>query len=108
MITQTPPKAIVGELEEISVITKKPPDTQSEFFGKVVERGILLNEGREMKISSAINPDWRLILRQDEAYYKSRTQSQQTRMKAGDDRTKLSPLQRNIGEIIKFWARAKG
>ena len=108
VITQTPPRAIVANLDEIATITKKSADTRSEFFGKVIERGVLLNGGREMKITSVTNPDWRLILRQDEEYYKKNTiKTQESTISTGDE-TGLVSLQEHIPEIMKFWARAKG
>ncbi|CAF0826330.1 unnamed protein product [Adineta steineri] len=108
VITQTPPKVIVGKLDEIAAITRKPLDTQSEFFGRIVDRGVLLNGGREMKIKSAINPDWRLIRKEDEDYYRQNTLKTQDISDKSRDQSSISSLQEHIPNIIKFWARTNG
>ncbi|CAF0721647.1 unnamed protein product [Adineta steineri] len=108
VITQTPPKVIVGKLDEIATITRKLPDTQSEFFGRIVDRGVLLNGGREMKIKSAINPDWRLIRKEDEDYYRQNTLKTQDISDKSRDQSSISSLQEHIPTIIKFWARTNG
>ena len=71
VVTQTPPKVIIGKLEEIAALTRRPTDTFSEFYGRTIERGSLLNGGAEVKISSATNPDWRLIRKEEEKDRKS-------------------------------------
>ena len=107
-ITSTPPRAIVGNLDEIAAVTRKPADTQSEFFGRVVQRGTLLNNGKEMKIVSATNPDWRLIRKEDEEYFRQNTfKTQSTTSQTGDE-SHTNELQKHIPDIIKYWARAKG
>jgi hypothetical protein len=108
MITQTPPKVIIGKLDEIAALTRKSADTQSEFFGRIVDRGVVLNGGREMKISSAINPDWRLIRREEEDYYHKNTIKTQEKSDQIGDQTNVNPLQEHIPDIIKFWARTNG
>lgn len=107
-ITQTPPKVIIGKLEEIAAITRKAVDTQSEFYGRIVDRGVVLNGGRDMKISSAINPDWRLIRKEDEEYYRKNTIKTQDISEKNRDQTSVNPLQEHIPDIIKFWARTNG
>ena len=108
MISATPPRAIVGKLDEIAVVTRRPPDTQSEFFGRVVERGTLLNGGKQMKIPSVTNPDWRLIRKEDEEYFLKNTLKTQSATSRTADSSEVSELQKHIPDIIKFWARAKG
>ena len=108
MITQTPPKVIIGKLDEIAALTRKPPDTQSTFYGSIVERGVVLNGGREMKIQSAINPDWRLIRKEEEDYYRKNTTKTQEKSDKHLDQTSVNTLQEHIPDIIKFWARANG
>jgi len=107
-ITRTPPKVIIGKLDEISALTRKPPDVQSEFFGRIVDRGVALNSGREMKIPSAINPDWRLIRKEDEEYYRQNTNKTQQSSDQTRDQSSTSSLQEHIPDIIKFWARTNG
>lgn len=89
-------------------MTRKPLDVKSEFYGRVVERGVLLNNGREMKIPSAINPDWRLIRREDEEYFRRNTIKTQTTMEKTREESKTSVLQEHLPDIIKFWARTNG
>jgi hypothetical protein len=108
VITQTPPTVIVGKLDEITALTRKAADTQSEFFGRIIERGVILNGGREMKIPSAINPDWRLIRREDENYYRKNTIKTQEISDKSRDQTSVNLLQEHIPDIIKFWARTNG
>jgi hypothetical protein len=108
VVTQTPPKVIIGKLEEIAVLTRKSADVQSEFFGRIVERGVMLNNGRVMKISSAINPDWRLIRREEEEYYRQKTMKTQETMDKTRDQSSVNLLQEHIPDIIKYWARTKG
>ena len=108
VITQTPPKVVLGKLEEISALTRKAPDTYSEFFGRIVDRGVVLNGGREMKIPSAINPDWKLIRKEDEDYYRQHTIKTQDSSKKIRDQTNENTLQEHIPDIIKFWARTNG
>jgi hypothetical protein len=105
MITQTPPKVITGKLDEIAALTRKPVDTQSEFYGRLVHRGVVMNGGREMKVKSAINPDWRLIRREEEDYYRANTLKTQEASDKSRDAMASSALQEHIPEIIKFWAR---
>lgn len=105
-ITQTPPKVIIGRLDEIAELTRKPADTQSEFFGRIVDRGVVMNAGREVKIKSAINPDWRLIRREEEEYYRTNTSKTQATSEKSSDAATSNPLQEHIPEIIKFWTRA--
>lgn len=108
MVTRTPPKVLVGKLEEINTLARKPPDTQSEFYGRVVQRGVLLNNGREMKIPSAINPDWRLIRREEEEYYRQNTIKTQTTTEKIPDESNRNNLQEHIPEIMNFWTRTHG
>ncbi|CAF1123849.1 unnamed protein product [Rotaria magnacalcarata] len=108
MITQTPPKIIIGKLDEITILTRKLPDTQSEFVGRIVENGLVLNSGRETKIPSATNPDWRLIRKEDEAYYLKHTNKTQETSDKNREKTNISLLQEHIPDIIKFWARTNG
>ncbi len=108
MITETPPRVIIGKLDEIAALTRKSTDTQSEFFGRIVERGVLLNGGREMKIPSVINPDWRLVRREDEDYYRKNTIKTQETSDKSRDQTSINTLQEHIPDIIKFWARTNG
>ena len=75
------------------------------FFGRVTERGVLLNNGREMKISSAINPDWRLIRKEDEEYFRQNTKKTQQTDKISDQ-SSVNILQEHLPEIIKYWERA--
>jgi hypothetical protein len=106
VVTDTPPKVIIGKLDEIAALTRKPADTTSDFFGRIIERGIVLNNGREMKISSAINPDWRLIRKEDEDYFRQNTtRTQQTTDKI-HDQSSINVLQEHIPDIVKYWARA--
>lgn len=108
MITQTPAKVIIGTLDEIAALTRRAADTQSEFFGRIVERGVLLNAGRPMKISSAINPDWRLIRREEEEYFRRNTiKTQDTKDKTRDE-SSVNTLQEHIPDIMKFWTRTNG
>ena len=107
-ITRTPPKVLVGKLDEINALTRKPPDVQSEFYGHVVERGALLNGGREMKIPSAINPDWRLIRREEEEYFRRNTIKTQAATDKIREESKTNVLQEHLPDIIKFWARTNG
>ncbi len=107
-MTPTPPKAIIGKLEEIAIITKKPPDVQSEFFGRIVDRGVMLNKGREMKISSVTNPDWRLIRREEEEYYRKNTIKTQEKKDETRDQSSVNLLQEHIPDIIKYWKRTNG
>ena len=108
MVTHPPPKVIIGKLDEIAALTRKAPDTQSEFFGRVVERGILLNGGREMKIASAINPDWRLIRKEEEEYFRRNTMKTQERIDKTLDQSSANLLQEHISDIVKYWARTNG
>jgi hypothetical protein len=108
VITQTPPRVIIGKLDEIAALTRKSADTRSEFFGRIIERGVVLNGGREMKIPSIINPDWRLIRREDEDYYRKNTIKTQEASDKIRDQTTVNPLQEHIPDIIKFWARTNG
>jgi hypothetical protein len=108
VVTQTPPKVIIGKLDEIAALTRKPIDTQSEFYGRIIDRGVILNGGREMKISSAINPDWRLIRKEDEDYYRKNTIKTQETSDKSRDQMGVNPLQEHISDIIKFWARTNG
>ncbi len=108
VITQTPPKVIIGKLDEIAALTRKSIDTQSEFFGRIVEYGVLLNGGREMKILSAINPDWRLIRREDEEYFRRNTLKIQDITDKTRDQSNINILQEHIPDIIKYWARTNG
>lgn len=107
-ITRTPPKAIIGKLEEITALTRKAPDTQSEFYGRIIQNGVVLNGGREIKISSATNPDWRLILKEDEDYYLKNTKKTQETPDKSLDQTSVSFLQEHIPDIIKYWKRTNG
>ncbi len=99
---------IIGKLDEIAVLTKKSPDVQSEFFGRIVDRGVMLNNGREMKLSSVINPDWRLILREDEEYYRRNTIKIQDKIDQTRDQSSINLLQEHISDIIKYWKRTNG
>ncbi|UJR38001.1 hypothetical protein I4U23_030683 [Adineta vaga] len=108
VITQTPPKVVTGKLDEIAALTRKPVDTKSEFYGRIVDRGILLNGGREMKIRSAINPDWRLIRKEDEDYYRKNTMKTQETTVKSQDKKGTHSLQEHIPDIIKFWTRTNG
>lgn len=108
MVTQTPARVLVGKLEEINALARKAPDTQSEFYGRIVQRGVLLNAGRTMKIPSAINPDWRLIRREDEEYYRKNTIRTQTTNEKIQEESNNSALQEHIPEIMKFWTRTHG
>ncbi|CAF0890493.1 unnamed protein product [Adineta ricciae] len=105
VITQTPPKVIIGKLDEIAALTRKPIDTKSEFYGRIIDRGVLLNGGREMKIPSAVNPDWRLIRREDEDYYRKNTLKTQDAKDTSRDTTANRSLQEHIPDIMKFWGR---
>jgi hypothetical protein len=104
VVTNTPPRVIIGKLDEIAAITRKAPDTTSEFFGRITERGVLLNKGREMKIPSAINPDWRLIRKEEEEYFRQNTKKTQQTDKTSDQ-SSVNILQEHIPEIIKYWER---
>jgi hypothetical protein len=53
----TPPKVISDKLNETAALTRKAPDTHSEFYGRRIERGVILKSGHEIKISSDINSD---------------------------------------------------
>jgi hypothetical protein len=108
VVTRAPPKVIIGKLDEIAVLTKKSPDVQSEFFGRIVDRGVMLNNGREMKLSSVINPDWRLILREDEEYYRRNTIKIQDKIDQTRDQSSINLLQEHISDIIKYWKRTNG
>ena len=108
MITQIPPKVIIGKLDEIAALSRKPPDTLSEFYGRIVEHGIVLNGGREMKIPSALNPDWRLIRKQDENYYRENTIKTQEEPDKKYEQAGSNLLQEHLPNIIKFWARTNG
>ncbi|CAF2492576.1 unnamed protein product [Rotaria sp. Silwood2] len=108
LITQTPPKVVIGKLEEITALTRKPLDIQSEFYGRIIESGAVLNGGREMKVLSATNPDWRLILKEDENYYLKNTITTQETSDKNREQTSISLLQEHIPDIIKFWARTNG
>ncbi|CAF0905915.1 unnamed protein product [Rotaria sordida] len=108
LITQTPPKVIIGKLEEITALTRKLPDIQSEFYGRIIESGVVLNGGREIKIPSTINPDWRLIRKEDEDYYLKNTIKTQEASDKNREQTSISLLQEHIPDIIKFWARTNG
>ncbi|CAF0922399.1 unnamed protein product [Rotaria sp. Silwood1] len=108
LITQTPPKVIIGKLEEITALTRKPLDTQSEFYGRIIESGVVLNGGREIKITSTTNPDWRLIRKEDEDYYLKNTIKTQETSDKNREQTSVSLLQEHIPDIIKFWARTNG
>jgi hypothetical protein len=108
VITQTPPKVIIGKLDEIAALTRKASDTQSEFYGRIIERGVVLNGGRDAKVPIAINPDWRLIRREDEAYYRKNTIRTQEISDKSRDQTGVNTLQEHIPDIIKFWARTHG
>ena len=108
LITATPPRATIGKLEEIAAITRRPPDTQSEFYGRIVERGTLLNGGRSMKIVSVINPDWRLIRKEDEDYFVKNTLRTEDASKTLRDSAGTASIQEHIPDILKFWTRAKG
>jgi hypothetical protein len=99
---------IIGKLDEIAVLTKKSPDVQSEFFGRIVDRGVMLNNGREMKLSSVVNPDWRLILREDEEYYRRNTIKIQDKIDQTRDQSSINLLQEHIPDIIKYWKRTNG
>ena len=99
---------IIGKLDDIAVLTRKSADVQSEFFGRIVERGMMLNNGREMKISSAVNPDWRLIRREDEDYYHQNTIKTQGITDKTRDQSSANLLQEHIPDIIKYWARTNG
>jgi hypothetical protein len=77
VVTNTPSKVIIGKLDEIAALTRKTPNITSEFFDRIIKRGVLLNNGREMKISSAINLDWRLIRNEDEEYFRPNTNKTQ-------------------------------
>ena len=107
MITATQPKTIIGNLEEIGAITRRPPDTQSEFYGRVVERGTVLNGGRSMKVASVTNPDWRLIRKEDEDYFVEKTLKTEDASKTKYDSASAVSIQEHIPDIIKFWTRAK-
>jgi len=61
-----------------------------------------------MKIPSIINPDWRLIRREDEDYYRKNTIKTQEASDKIRDQTSINPLQEHIPDIIKFWARTNG
>ncbi|CAF0823751.1 unnamed protein product [Adineta steineri] len=63
---------------------------------------------REMTIKSAINPDWRLIRKEDEDYYRQNTIKTQVISDKSRDQTSISSLQEHIPNIIKFWARTNG
>ncbi|CAF1079837.1 unnamed protein product [Adineta steineri] len=63
---------------------------------------------REMKIKSAINPDWQLIRKEDEDYYRQNTLKTQDISDKSRDQTSISSLQEHIPNIIKFWARTNG
>lgn len=108
VVTRAPPKVIIGKLDEIAVLTKKSPDVQSEFFGRIVDRGVMLNNGREMKLSSVVNPDWRLILREDEEYYRRNTIKIQDKIDQTRDQSSINLLQEHISDIIKYWKRTNG
>ncbi len=107
-VTHTPPKVIIGKLDEIATLTRKSPDTQSEFLGRTVERGVMLNSGGEMKISNVINPDWRLIRKEDEEYFRKNTIKTQETTKKIRDQSNVNLLQEHIPHIIKYWARTNG
>ena len=108
VVTQTPPKVIIGKLEDIAALTRRPTDTFSEFHGRIIERGTLLNGGADVKISSATNPDWRLIRKEEEDYFRKNTvKTAAASTKSGAQAT-ANPLRENISDIIKFWERTHG
>jgi hypothetical protein len=108
MITATPPRAIIGTLDQIAAVTRRPADTQSEFYGRVIESGIVLNAGNELKIASVTNPDWRLIRKEDELYFLKKTLKVDDSPAKARDETSTSSLHEHVPDIIKFWTRAKG
>ena len=108
VITQLPPKVFIGKLDEIAALSTKPADTQSEFYGRLVQRGAVLNNGREMKVQSSLNPDWRLIRKDDEDYYLKNTTETLETSDENLEQKNANLLQEHIHDIIKFWTRTNG
>jgi hypothetical protein len=61
-----------------------------------------------MKIPSSINPDWRLIRKEDEVYFRKNTTKTQEASDKTRDQINANTLQEHIPDIIKFWTRTHG